>query len=147
MLPECEKRNCLDVAYGTGDVAMRLSEKCPNANIFGIDLSTRMIEIAKIQNNNTNIEYILADMNNLPFPEHRFDIVTGCYALRNAPDLSWVLSEINRVAKPHAIIGFMDFSKPANAFFQCIEFFLLKIWFCFWSFVFFRNVGLYDYIV
>ena len=147
MLPKGEINNCLDIACGTGDVTCRLSEKYPNAKILGIDSSTRMIEIAKIKKNNANIEYLLTDMNSLPFPEHHFDIVTGCYALRNAPDLSVVLPQINRVAKPNAIICFMDFSKPANEFFQRIEFLLLKSWFWFWSFIFFRNVELYDYIV
>jgi demethylmenaquinone methyltransferase/2-methoxy-6-polyprenyl-1,4-benzoquinol methylase len=74
------------------------------------------------------------------------DIVTGGYALRNAPDLPKTLAEIHRVLKPGGYASFLDFSKPRNPFFQSLELFLLKMWGSFWGLLMHRSAEVYAYI-
>jgi demethylmenaquinone methyltransferase/2-methoxy-6-polyprenyl-1,4-benzoquinol methylase len=80
------------------------------------------------------------------FGDASFDIVTGGYALRNAPNLEGALIEIRRVMKPGAIAAFLDFSKPPNHFLQKIKGMLLKLWGGFWGLLLHRNPQLYTYI-
>lgn len=145
-LPPCEKPNCLDIASGTGDITFRLAEKYPNAKILAIDICEAMIELAQSRNKYENITFELKDMCNTELPDNTIDIVTGGYALRNAPDLTDALVEIHRIMKPGATAAFLDFSKSPNRLLQTVEHFFLKIWGGFWGLIFHRKAELYTYI-
>ena len=146
MLPEVQGPNCLDVACGTGDVTFRLSGKYPKAKIYGVDLSTSMLDIARSKNHSKDVNFVLADMCDLPFSDNSFDLITGCYALRNAADIYQALTEFRRVLKPGGKACFMDFSKPSNRFSQRIEYLLLKLWGGFWGWMFHKDMRSYGYI-
>jgi ubiquinone/menaquinone biosynthesis C-methylase UbiE len=90
-LPDCENPNCLDFACGTGDLTFRLAQKYPKGKILAIDLTELMIELAQSLNKYENITFELKDMCDTKLPDNTFDIVTGGYALRNAPDLESTL--------------------------------------------------------
>ncbi len=77
-----------------------------------------MIDYARKRNTFSNITFTLQDMCRTNFADASFDIVTGGYALRNAPNLEQALIEIRRVMKPGATAAFLDFSKPPNRFLQ-----------------------------
>jgi demethylmenaquinone methyltransferase/2-methoxy-6-polyprenyl-1,4-benzoquinol methylase len=145
-LPPCEKPNCFDIASGTGDITFRLARKYPNAKILAIDISEVMIELARSKNKYENITFELKDMCDTGAGDNTFDIVTGGYALRNAPDLESALVELHRVMKPGATAAFLDFSKSPNRLLQTIELFFLKTWGGFWGLVFHRKTELYTYI-
>ena len=74
------------------------------------------------------------------------DIVTGGYALRNAPDLCVVLEEISRVLKPGGIAAFLDFSKPKNKILQALHVWILKIWGGLWGLLLHGNTHIHGYI-
>ena len=145
-LPDIKNPNCLDLACGTGDIAFRLAQRFPSGHIVGIDLIKPMLKLAQNKNNFSNVEFRQNNMCLLEFPDGTFDIVTGGYAIRNAPDLKKALSEIARVLKPGGIAAFLDFSKQTNKLFQNIEFFLLKLWGSFWGLLLHRNIEVYTYI-
>ena len=96
----------LDIATGTGDLAIQLTDT--NASkIIGLDLSDGMLEVGrkKIEKRNLTktIEMILGDSENLPFNEDSFDAVTVAFGIRNFENLEKGLSEIFRVLKPNGI--------------------------------------------
>jgi ubiquinone/menaquinone biosynthesis methyltransferase len=137
---------CLDIACGTGDITFRLAAKYPQARIIGLDVTEQMLNLARSSNTFSNITFTIGDMCRMDFPDNSFDIVTGGYALRNAPNLEQSLKEIGRVMKPGATAAFLDFSKSPNRLFQKIEDLLLRLWGGFWGILLYRNPQLYTYI-
>ena len=94
----------LDLCCGTGDLALALAQR--GADVVGLDFSGAMLEIAenrrqKIPKTQTlNLKLIQGDAQQIPFPDHSFDIVTVGYGLRNLADLEAGLREVCRVLRP-----------------------------------------------
>lgn len=145
-LPDAKAPHCLDIACGTGDITFRLAAKYPAGHIVGLDVTEPMIDYARKRNTFGNITFTLQDMCRTNFADDSFDIITGGYALRNAPNLEQALIEIRRVMKPGATAAFLDFSKSPNRFLQKIKGLLLKFWGGFWGLLLHRNPQLYTYI-
>ena len=145
-LPDSKAPACLDIACGTGDITFRLAEKYPAGSIVGLDVTEAMVDCARARNTFGNITFAIGDMCRMEFADSSFDIVTGGYALRNAPNLEQALVEIRRVMKPGASAAFLDFSKPTNRLLQKIELLLLKLWVGLWGILLHRNPQPYTYI-
>ncbi len=103
----------LDLATGTGDIAFALSGG--GAEVVGLDLTKRMIELADAKKNGRSVRFLVGDMLALPFPDRSFDAVTVGYGLRNVPDLALAIDEISRVTKPGGRLVSLDFNRPSNA--------------------------------
>jgi demethylmenaquinone methyltransferase/2-methoxy-6-polyprenyl-1,4-benzoquinol methylase len=102
--------HALDLATGTGDIAFALAAR--GARVAGLDLTPRMIELARAKGNGPR--FLVGDMLALPFPAASFDIVTTGYGLRNVPDLMTAIEEIHRVLKPGGQLLSLDFNRPSN---------------------------------
>lgn len=145
-LPELEAPVCLDIACGTGDVAFQILERFPRAQVHGIDLTPGMIEIAKRRDEGGRIQFSVGDMSRLDFADASLDLITGSYAIRNAPDLDETLAEFARVLRPGGYAAFLDFSKPRGRFAQAIQYHLLRCWGGFWGLVLHGNPRIHGYI-
>jgi len=145
-LPPQDAPLCLDLACGTGDIAFLLAEKYPSGRIIGIDITERMLALARRRNSWSNVEFCNQDMGCLTVESSSVDIVTGGYALRNAPDLETTLEEINRVLRPGGTAAFLDFSRPASAVAEKTQYLVLKFWTGFWGLALHRNHEVYSYI-
>jgi demethylmenaquinone methyltransferase/2-methoxy-6-polyprenyl-1,4-benzoquinol methylase len=109
--------NILDIATGTGDLAVNLT-KTKAQKIVGFDLSEGMLavgrkKIEKLQLNNT-IEMILGDSENMPFDDNSFDAITVAFGVRNFENLEKGLSEIYRVLKPKGTFVVLETSVPSK---------------------------------
>jgi ubiquinone/menaquinone biosynthesis methyltransferase len=145
-LPLQEKPFCLDLACGTGDITLLLAEKYPQGHIVGLDITEPMLALARARNGHANVHFENQDMGFLSFDPESADIISGGYALRNAPDLEATVNEIHRVLKPGGIAAFLDFSKPVGRFSQRVEYWILKVWTGFWGIWLHRNHDVYGYI-
>lgn len=145
-LPELEAPVCVDLACGTGDITRMLADRYPDGEIIGLDLTPEMLEIAEQQSAGGRIEYIRGSMAALPFESGSVGIVTGGYALRNAPDLDQTIGEIARILAPGGYAAFLDFSKPPGAFGQAAGHLLLKFWGGCWGLLLHGNPDVYGYI-
>jgi demethylmenaquinone methyltransferase/2-methoxy-6-polyprenyl-1,4-benzoquinol methylase len=145
-LPEMRAPVCLDVACGTGDVAQLLASRYPDGEIHGLDLTPAMIEIAHRRDESGRIHFAVGDMGRLDFADASADLITGSYAIRNAPDLDSTLAEFARVLRPGGCAAFLDFSKPAGCFRQAIQSHLLRLWGGFWGLVLHGNPRIHGYI-
>ena len=107
-------RRALDLATGTGDIALSLAAS--GARVVGLDITPRMIELAmvKARERPEACAFIVGDMLALPFPDRSFDLVTTGYGLRNVPDLAVAVDEIARVLTPGGLALSLDFNRPAN---------------------------------
>jgi len=145
-LPYRESPVCVDLACGTGDIAFLLAGKYPRGHIAGLDITEPMLDIARHRNTHPNVSFVNQDMGSLEIESESVDIVTGGYALRNAPNLETVIDEISRVLKPRGVAAFLDFSKPGANFPQKVEYWGLKIWTGVWGVLLHRNHEVYSYI-
>ncbi|MBF8259087.1 MAG: ubiE 3 [Actinobacteria bacterium] len=118
---------CVDLACGTGDVAFLLAGRYPGGVVKGVDISAPMLAIARDRNSFPNVRFERGDMCDLPFPDGFADVVTGGYALRNAPDLREALAEVHRVLKPGGVAAFLDFSNPGRPLFRLLQYLLLRL--------------------
>lgn len=105
----------LDVATGTADVALQLSD-INAAKIIGIDISDEMLEAGRKKIAQRNLQHQItlenADSENLPFESNKFDAATVSFGVRNFEHLEKGLQEIYRVLKPGGIFVILEFSKP-----------------------------------
>ncbi|MFC7401640.1 ubiquinone/menaquinone biosynthesis methyltransferase [Citricoccus sp. GCM10030269] len=90
----------LDLATGTGDIALEVLRSHYGAQITGADFAPEMMEVGKSRPGGDRIEWVEADAMDLPFPDETFDAVTHGYLLRNVADIPTTLAEQFRVLKP-----------------------------------------------
>jgi ubiquinone/menaquinone biosynthesis methyltransferase len=146
LLPSHESHVCVDLACGTGDIAFLLAGKYPRGRIAGVDITDPMLDIARHRNTHPNVSFANQDMGSLDIVSESVDIVTGGYALRNAPDLGIAIDEISRVLKPCGVAAFLDFSKPGGKIPQKMEYWGLKTWTVLLGTILHRNHEVYSYI-
>lgn len=118
MLRRAAHDRILDVATGTGDLALLLAKKLNPSLITGIDLSERMLEIArqKAEKAGLPVEIIFqkADCLNMPMPDGSFDCVTVAYGVRNFEHLNDGYREMLRVLRPGGTLCVIELSTPTS---------------------------------
>lgn len=109
-----EGRRVLDLACGTGDIALMAAGA--GAEVTGVDLTPRMLALAraKARQRGLQVRFAVGDMTALPLPDHCADVVTAGYGLRNVPDLDAAIGEIRRVLAPGGRFLSLDFNRPAS---------------------------------
>jgi demethylmenaquinone methyltransferase/2-methoxy-6-polyprenyl-1,4-benzoquinol methylase len=117
IVKETQPKVILDIATGTGDLAIALAQT--NASkIIGLDISSGMLEIGKEkikkQGLETKIEMVLGDSENLPFDDNTFDAITVGFGVRNFETLENGLKEILRVLKPGGSFVILETSIPTK---------------------------------
>lgn len=105
-------RRVLDLATGSGDLALAISRRLPEAVITAADFSPEMLAIARAKGLRHTV---VADALRLPFSESSFDCVTVAFGLRNMADWSAALREMARVLARQGHLLVLDFSIPAPA--------------------------------
>jgi len=146
VLPETEAPFCLDLACGTGDITFLLAGKYAGGHIVGLDFTEPMLKLAKKRNRYSNVSFTRQDMCETDFDDESFDVITGGYALRNAPDIHQAFREIYRVLKPGGVAALLDFSKPSSRFLQAFQYWLLKLWCGLWGLILHGNPEIHGYI-
>ena len=99
----------LDVASGTGDLALEIQSQCPDCEVIASDFCAEMLAHAASRG---IAKTIVADALNLPFSDEGFDVVTVAFGLRNMADYPAALREMHRVLKPGGRLVILDFSLP-----------------------------------
>ncbi|MGH2950907.1 MAG: class I SAM-dependent methyltransferase [Solirubrobacterales bacterium] len=95
-----EGESWLDVATGTGEVAVRAAHA--GANVSGLDLAPDLIERAKARAADAGVEvdFVAGDAENLPYDDASFDTVSSTFGVMFAPDHRAAASELARVTRP-----------------------------------------------
>lgn len=134
-----DKCKILDLCCGTGDILKIIETQHPNADLYGLDFSEKMLEKAKRKN--IKAWLTTADACQMPFEENSFDIITMCFGLRNIPDKQSVLKEIYRVLKNNGKILHLDFGEKniLNSLFNISVPITAKI--------LHKNYNAYDYLI
>lgn len=135
----------VDIATGTGDLLSLAARRWPAAKRIGCDLSLAMLSFAPRP---TGASLLLScqDMACLAVGSGVAAVVTGGYALRNAPDIGATLAECFRILKPGGSAGFLDFSRTSQAARFRIGYWILRLWGGFWGLLLHGNPAVYAYI-
>src|SRR5438477_10209515 len=112
----------LDLATGTGDLALALQKKLPDAEIAGVDFLPEMLELAKQKGLR---QPVLADAMNLPFGDSSFDCITIAFGLRNLENCTAALGEMSRVIKSNGHLLVLEFSLPTTPILRALYRFYL----------------------
>ena len=128
---ETNPKSILDIATGTGDLAINLT-KTSASKIIGLDISEGMLQVGrqkieKLQLNN-KIKMVFGDSENIPFEENSFDAITVAFGVRNFENLEKGLKEIYRALKPGGTFVVLETSIPTKTpFKQGYKFYSTKI--------------------
>ena len=118
-----QPQRILDLATGSGDLALALQRKLPAAEVTGADFSSEMLAVARRKGLR---RAIIADALSLPFDAESFDCVTMAFGLRNMADWGAALRESARVLRPGGHVLVMDFSMPGGAMRAPYRFYLRR---------------------
>lgn len=115
MVGATQPKKILDIATGTGDLAIMMAALNPE-KIIGLDISAGMLDVGRQkiskQSLNDKIEMVLGDSENIPYENDSFDAITVAFGIRNFESLEKGLSEILRVLKPGGIFVILETSVP-----------------------------------
>ena len=118
-------KKILDVATGTGDLAITANKLMEVDHITGVDISDEMLAVGrkKLTKKNLDDKIVLlnGDSENLPFEDNEFDAAIVAFGVRNFQNLDKGLAEMQRVIKPGGKMVVLEFTKP--------RFFLFKFGF------------------
>jgi demethylmenaquinone methyltransferase/2-methoxy-6-polyprenyl-1,4-benzoquinol methylase len=107
--------NILDIATGTGDLAISLTQT-DASEIIGLDISEGMLEVGRKKilkkQLESTIKMVMGDSENLPYKNDSFDAITVAFGVRNFENLEIGLAEILRVLKPKGILVVLETSVP-----------------------------------
>lgn len=111
----------LDLATGTGDLAIAIARRHPEANVVGVDPSARMLAVGrdKIERAGLSARITLeeGDAQALRFDDASFDATTIAFGIRNVPDRARGLAEMARVTRPGGRIAILELSEPRRGIF------------------------------
>ena len=133
----------VDLATGTGDLALALQKKLPDAEVTGVDFLPEMLELAQRKGVRKTI---LADAMRLPFPDASFDCVTIAFGLRNMENWRGALVEMSRVLRPGGRLLVLEFSLPTVSIVRTIYRFYLHRCLPLLGFFLTRKKSAYDYL-
>lgn len=125
-------RRILDVATGTGDLAIAMARRIKDVQILAVDLSERMLDVArrKVEARGLDGRIVLdrGDAEHLDVATASVDVATVAFGVRNFGDLDLGLRELARVIKPGGKVVILEFSRPANPLFRAVyEFYSYRI--------------------
>lgn len=118
MVRDAGARQVLDLATGTGDLAVAMARAIDRAHITGADLSPGMVDIGrrKVAEHGLadRVELVVADALALPFADNSFDAVTIAFGVRNFGDLAAGYAEMARVLRPGGLLVVLELTPPAS---------------------------------
>lgn len=115
---EAHPQAVLDLATGTGDVALALARALPEAEIKGLDLSEGMLDKARAKADSkglsARISFAQADCLAMGLPDACADLITIAYGVRNFADIAAGYREMYRLLRPGGTLAVLELSRPVN---------------------------------
>ncbi len=122
MVTDRNPESILDIATGTGDLAIKFATATQANRIIGLDLSEGMLSMAKKKISGSEISekliFVQGDSEALDFEDNLFDVVTVSFGIRNFENLEKGLSEIYRVLKKNGLFVILETSVPTKSPFK-----------------------------
>jgi len=119
-----EPNRILDVATGTGDLALELQRRCPDAELIGSDFCPEMLAHATDRGVKKTM---VVDAMDMPFDDDYTDVLTVAFGLRNMASWPDALKEMRRVIRPGGHLLVLDFSLPKGFLSKPYQLYLNKM--------------------
>ncbi len=120
----------LDVATGTGDLALYCANTYPDVIVTGVDFVHEMVDkgIEKVSNQHLTdrVELKWGDATNIEFDDDSFDVTAIAFGIRNIPDKDKALSEMKRIIVPDGQVMVLELTTPEPGFWRSIYSFYLN---------------------
>jgi demethylmenaquinone methyltransferase/2-methoxy-6-polyprenyl-1,4-benzoquinol methylase len=112
----------LDVATGTGDLAIEAQRAHPDAEVVGVDIVPEMLSVArrKTEAMGTRLPLLAGDALRLPFRDNTFHAIVTAFAMRNVVDIPATFAEVARVCRPGGRVVCLEIAKPKLPIFRRI---------------------------
>lgn len=114
-IQEVNPKKILDVATGTGDLAIAAAKLQPDI-IIGVDIAEQMLEVGRKKLIEQRLDQLISlnvgDSEQLPFEDNTFDAITCAYGVRNFENLEAGLKDMNRVMRTGGKVAILEFSRP-----------------------------------
>ncbi|WP_346316265.1 bifunctional demethylmenaquinone methyltransferase/2-methoxy-6-polyprenyl-1,4-benzoquinol methylase UbiE [Chitinophaga sp. YIM B06452] len=118
LLQPLQPKTMLDVATGTGDVAIMAQRMLQPEKIIGIDISEGMLALGREKVTKAGLDSVITlqqgDSETISFPDATFDAITAAFGVRNFENLEKGLAEMCRVLKPGGKAVILEFSNPTK---------------------------------
>lgn len=118
LLADAPHDDILDIATGTGDLAIELALRLDPLSVTGVDLSEGMIEVGRRKVTDAGLADVVSltpgDCLSLPFTDASFDAITCAYGVRNFSDLAAGYAEMHRVLRPGGRVVILELSTPTG---------------------------------
>lgn len=108
------KSTVLDLGAGTGDLALEVKRRHPDALVVASDFTAEMLLVGKQRQDAEDICWVIADAMYLPFASRCADVVVSGFLLRNVPEVPRTLQEQHRTLKPGGRVGSVDTTPPRD---------------------------------
>jgi demethylmenaquinone methyltransferase/2-methoxy-6-polyprenyl-1,4-benzoquinol methylase len=117
---EPNRERVLDVATGTGDLALEVLRQRSSAQVVGLDFTPEMLTLAqhKAVGAGVDVDLMVGDALRLPFADAEFDAVVSAFALRNVTDIPAAFTEMARVTCPGGRVANLEIAKPSLGVFR-----------------------------
>ena len=125
-----EGQQVLDIAGGTGDLALAFSKKVGSSGqVVHTDINEAMLRTGRdrLLDAGVALPTLVCDAEKLPFPDSHFDLVSVAFGLRNMTHKDAALAEMNRVLKPGGKLLVLEFSKVAKPLEKIYDWYSFKI--------------------
>lgn len=124
LLAEWQPRRVLDIATGTGDLALDILRALPGVEVLGTDFCEPMLDIARRRG---LCHTLVADALHLPLADSSFDAATAAFGLRNMADYAAALREFRRVLRPGGHLLVLELGIPEGILSAPFRFYLHRV--------------------
>jgi len=135
----------LDLASGTGDIALEIARRDPSAEVIAGDFALQMMTHGRARPGGDRIRWVGCDAMRLPFAKASFDAVLFAYLLRNVEAIDVALGEVFRVLKPGGRVVCLDTMPPRGITAPFVRAYL-KLGLPIMGRLFARNPDAYNYL-
>lgn len=116
LLKPYQPKVMLDIATGTGDLAIMAAQKIPDCRVTGVDIAAKMLEKGQEKINTLalqdRVQLSLGDSESLPFEAAQYHAILCAFGVRNFQHLEQGIAEMYRVMAPQGALAILEFSKP-----------------------------------
>ncbi|MFA8299377.1 MAG: bifunctional demethylmenaquinone methyltransferase/2-methoxy-6-polyprenyl-1,4-benzoquinol methylase UbiE [Hyphomicrobiales bacterium] len=151
IIQSTEGNKLLDIATGTGDLAIEIAKfDTKPIHITGVDISEKMLEIGKEKVAKAKLGHVITlesgDSEELKYDDHSFDFITASFGVRNFECLDKGLAEMHRVLKKGAKVVILEFGMPTSIFFKPLYILYFKAVLPFIGKLFSKSSSAYSYL-